>query len=175
MRKLFLLTCMLILTACRTQAEPTAVPSPETTEVTNTPAPSATPRQQFTPTPTVPKNTPRPTQKPAPTETPQFIPDLSEVTLFETTHLMDPRYFQVAFEGWPAETPEGLIVRVDKEIYDCDILFPDVYPDRLYCWGLAPRRGTNVLLQVIVENIPRPLLEIPFVVPYPGGSGDEDG
>ena len=85
---------------------------------------------------------------------------------------MDPRYFQVTFEGWPSNVPDDVIVRVDKEIYDCDILFPADYPDRLYCWGLAPRRGTNVTVQVILENIPSPLLEIPITVPYPSGGDD---
>lgn len=92
---------------------------------------------------------------------------MSGVTLLEITYLEDTRYFQVAFEGWPENTPENLIVRVDKEIYTCDVLFPAKYPDRLFCWGLAPRKGTNVTVQVIIEDIPNPLLEIPFTVPYP--------
>ena len=92
---------------------------------------------------------------------------MSGVTLLEITYLEDTRYFQVAFEGWPENTPENLIVRVDKEIYTCDVLFPAKYPDRLFCWGLAPRKGTNVTVQVIIEDIHNPLLEIPFTVPYP--------
>ena len=80
--------------------------------------------------------------------------------------------FQVSMDGWPANMPEDSIVRVGMEIFTCDILFPDLFPDRVYCWGKAPTSGTEVKLQVILEEVPLPLLEISFRVPYP--SDDEN-
>ncbi|MEJ2485603.1 MAG: hypothetical protein P8Y68_07700, partial [Anaerolineales bacterium] len=37
----------------------------------------------------------------------------------------------------------------------------------VYCWGKAPASGTEVKIQVILEKVPLPLLEISFRVPYP--------
>jgi len=99
------------------------------------------------------------------------LPDFAGVTLYEVTHLMDPRWFQVSMDGWPADVPEDVVVRVGQEFYTCDILFPDEFPNRVYCWGFAPRKGTDVTIQVIVEDVPKPLLEIPFRVPYPSNEG----
>jgi hypothetical protein len=82
---------------------------------------------------------------------------------------MDPRMFQVSMNGWPSDMPEDTIVRVGLEFYTCEILFPDRFPGRVYCWGRAPEKGTEVKIQVILEDIPKPLLEIPFRVPYPSG------
>jgi len=105
------------------------------------------------------------------TEEPQPLPDLSGVTLYEVTHLMDPRWFQVSMDGWPADVPEDVIVRVGLEFYTCEVLFPDQFPNRVYCWGFAPPKGTDVTIQVILEDVPKPLLEIPFRVPYPSDEG----
>jgi len=106
------------------------------------------------------------------TPVPEMIPDLSGVTLYEVTHLMDPNMFQVSMDGWPNNMPEDAIVRVGMEIYTCDILFPDLFPQRVYCWGRAPTSGTEVEIQVILEEVPLPLLEISFRVPYPSDEGN---
>ena len=102
---------------------------------------------------------------------PAALPDFSGVELYEVTHLMDPRMFQVSMDGWPDVVPENLIVRVGFEFYTCEVLFPERFPNRVYCWGKAPPKGTEVKIQVIVEDVPGSLLEIPFVVPYPSNDG----
>jgi hypothetical protein len=173
MRKYITITILLMLvmvvSACAPQAEPTLVATlVPTRNIPNIPDPTSTPRQQFTQTTYTPTVELTFTPEPATTEPP--LPDLSGVTLYEATHLMDPRYFQVALAGWPEGIPEGIVVRVGKEIFECDLLFPQKYPDRLYCWGLAPPKGTQVMLQVIMENVARPLLEITFMVPWPDGN-----
>ena len=154
---------LIFLTACGSQAEqpvfPTETPVPPPTR---TPEPTLTPRQLASPTPTATE-----VSSPGSEPTSVPLPDLSGVELYEVTHLMDPRLFQVSMDGWPTDLSDDLVVRVGMEIYTCDVLFPERFPNRVYCWGFAPPRGTEVTLQVILENVAEPLLEIPFTVPYP--------
>lgn len=162
---------MLILAGCGGKVQESPLPTETALPPTHTPAPSATPRQMV-PSPTA-FSTREPTSTPGPiqTQTPESLPDLSGVSLHEVTHLMDPRLFQVSMNGWPEDLPEDVIVRVGLEIYSCEVLFPDLFPNRVYCWGKAPPRGTEVKIQVILEDVPLPLLEIPFRVPYPSSDG----
>lgn len=106
-----------------------------------------------------------------PPGTPEPAPqwDLSGVTLIEATHLMDPEYFQISMENWPGDLPEGVRVLVDMEEYNCDLLFPEEYPGRVYCWGLAPERGKSVFVSVFLPGDNEPAWLLPFVVPAPGG------
>jgi len=162
---------VLLISACGAQEEIPVLPSATPVPPTRTPAPSPTPRQMaLTPSPTSTAE-PTATAEPAATEEPETLPDFSGVTLYEVTHLMDPRWFQVSMDGWPADVPEDAIVRVGLEFYTCEILFPEQFPNRVYCWGFAPPKGTDVIIQVILEDVPKPLLEIPFRVPYPSDEG----
>lgn len=152
------------LTGCRGETPP-APPKPTDTEIlpTNTPRPTPTPREMQAPTAT---ETQEPTQTGIATSEPLTIPDFSNVSLYWKTFLGDPHYFQVTLEGWPEDVPEDVIVRVGTIFYNCDQLYPNQYPTRVYCWGNAPPEGANVVLQVIVESVAEPLVEIPFTVPY---------
>ena len=160
-----------MLAGCGGEVQESLTPSATPVPPTRTPSPSSTPRQvAATPTPQS-TNVPRATEETQATQAPDALPDFSGVTLYEATHLMDPRWFQVSMDGWPADVPEGVVVRVGLEFYTCDILFPDQFPNRVYCWGFAPPKGTDVIIQVILEDLPKPLLEIPFRVPYPSDEG----
>ena len=171
-RTFLFVTLMILLTsACGGQEDLPVLPSATPVPPTRTPSPSPTPRQMaLTPTST-PDVVPTTSGSLSATEVPEDLPDFSGVTLYEVTHLMDPRWFQVSMDGWPADVPEDLIVRVGTELFTCEILFPDQFPHRVYCWGFAPPKGTEVTIQVIMEKVAQPLLEIPFRVPYPSDEG----
>jgi hypothetical protein len=166
------LLIVFVLTACGGQ-EAELLPATETPIIpTRTPSPTATPRQLAPTLPPISTRTSTTIPEPTLSPTQETIPDLSGVTLYEVTHLMDPSMFQVSMDGWPANMPEDTIVRVGMNIFTCDVLFPDLFPNRVYCWGKAPASGTEVKIQVILEKVPLPLLEISFRVPYP--SDDEN-
>ena len=82
---------------------------------------------------------------------------------------MDPQYFQISLENWPDDLPEETRVEVDGKAFSCDVLFPDEFPGRVYCWGLAPARGKSINVRVLLFDGDEPVLEIPFTVPAPGG------
>ena len=163
---LLMVLVLVLLAGCASPAEiensTNSLPAP-----TESSSPTTLPTQPIDVQPTA---TLEVTLSPQPTEredTTGDLPDLSGLTLYQVTHLMDPRYFQVSLNGWPEGLPEDLIVRVDTEIYTCELLFPEEFPQRVYCWGLAPKPGKPVALQVILEDVARPLLEISFTVPKP--------
>lgn len=93
------------------------------------------------------------------------------MTLYRATHLMDPSNFQISLDNWPEDLGYQVVVFVDGKIFRCDELFPEEYPNRVYCWGPAPKAETQVSVIVAREDDLEPLLEIPFVVPNPGGGG----
>ena len=95
--------------------------------------------------------------------------DFSTVTLNEATFLMDPQYFQVSLDNWPEQVPDNVVLYVDGEPYNCEELFPEDFPNRIYCFGPAPRKGDQVSVIVTGPESDTPLLEIPFVVPAPDG------
>ena len=162
---------LLMLAGCGGETQESPPPTATPVLPTRTPSPSPTPRQMVaTPSPRS-THVPTATEQIPATQAPAALPDFSGVTLYEATHLMDPRMFQVSMDGWPADVPEDVVVRVGLEFYTCDILFPDQFPNRVYCWGFAPPKGTDVTIQVILEDLPKPLLEIPFRVPYPSDEG----
>ncbi len=117
-----------------------------------------------------------PTEVPDPTMTETVLPatsvDLSGVTLYQATFLMDPNFFQVSLENWPDLLPVEVVVSVGGEPYSCEELFPEDFPDRIYCFGPAPRKGEQISVVVTGQESDVPLLEIPFIVPAPGGGGD---
>ncbi len=78
---------------------------------------------------------------------------------------MDPEHFQISLENWPAGLLEDIRVLVADEEFSCEELFPDQYPDRIYCWGLAPPSGIEVVIRVFLPHNTAPTLEIPIVVP----------
>jgi len=118
----------------------------------------------------VPSQTMEPAQPTATVEV-TALPDFIGVSLFEATHLMDPKNFQISLENWPEDVPVGTLVYVGEMEFICEVLFPDQYPDRTYCWGLAPEQGSEVNVRVFVDDGLDPVLEIPFIVPSPGGGG----
>ncbi|MCB2179689.1 hypothetical protein KQH54_01055 [bacterium] len=154
---------VILLAGCR-GATPTPPPSTDTAVLpTNTPRPTPSPREMQQPTVTE-------TIQPAetimgPTE-PIPLPEFSAVRLLWVTYLDDPQYFQVTLAGWPEDVPEDIVVRVGNLLYICQRLFPEQYPNRVYCWGDAPREGANVLLEVYSDQVTDALVEIPFTVPY---------
>jgi len=99
------------------------------------------------------------------------LEDFSGVTLYRATHLMDPSNFQVSLDNWPEDLSYQVVVFVDGKIFRCDELFPDEYPNRVYCWGPAPKAEAHVSLIVAREDDLEPLLEIPIIVPDPSGGG----
>ncbi len=163
---LLMVLMLVLLTGC---ASPPEIENPTITlpAPTESSSPTILSTQPIDLQPTVTLGT-TPSSRPTEIEdTTGDLPDLSGVTLHQVTHLMDPRYFQVSLNGWPEGLPEDLIVRVDTEMYTCELLFPEEFPQRVYCWGLAPKPGKQVALQVILEDVARPLLEISFTVPKP--------
>lgn len=158
---------VLLMVSCAGAEEP----SPSPTPLTGEPAATSTPQEDL---PMVETEVPTETaiadpEQSTSTAEPTVTPDFSRVDLFEATHLMDPNYFQVSLENWPEDLPEGTQVLVGGEIFNCDELFPDQYPDRVYCWGPAPDRGREVKIIVHIPGVDAALLEILFKVPSPGG------
>lgn len=168
MRSSYLIPLLLVLTfsACSpapTYPDPSVSPSETTPIKTNTSAPEATATEALPVNPTAP---------PITAVTPTAIsleatPDFSAVTVFETTHLMDPNYFQISLEAWPKNLPDDVSVQLDGIEYSCEILFPDDYPNRLYCWGPAPSQGTQSLIEVYLSAEDEPVFQARFVVPRP--------
>lgn len=118
---------------------------------------------------------PEPTSTPVeetPVKTEAPLTDFSDVTLYRATHLMDPSNFQVSLDNWPEDLGYAVVVLVDGKIFRCDELFPEEYPNRVYCWGPAPEVETRVTLIVAREEDLEALLEIPFVVPRINPEGD---
>ena len=143
-------------------AQPTSTPT-----LTDTPAPSQTAAATDTaaPEPTSPALEETAAEDDLPSD------DFSGVKLYRATHLMNPSNFQVSLDNWPEDLGYQVVVFVDGKIYRCDELFPDEHPNRVYCWGPAPKAETSVSLIIAREDDLEPLLEIPFVVPSPGGGG----
>lgn len=168
MRMMVILFTVLFLVSCSGDAEPVVVPEVQPEFSTATATISEVESVPETAVSTTTSNPliaePSATPKPEPS-----LPDMSAVTLFEAAHLMDPDNFQVILENWPDDLPEGVQVQVDGEVYNCDELYPDQYPGRVYCWGPAPARGSEVDMIVQIVGVEEPLLEIRFTVPSPGG------
>jgi hypothetical protein len=167
MRSFRYLLFAFLFVSCSPQA-----PIPQNTlPPTSTPVPTSTvaETQQVEQSPT-----PIPTSIVVSTEPPSMdnSPDFSAVLLFEATHLMDPSFFQIVLQNWPMGVPETVQVFVDNDEFNCEVLFPDQFPDRNYCWGAAPKRGSQVNVVVLLKGETAPVLEIPFVVPSPGSGGE---
>jgi hypothetical protein len=156
---------LLLLSACSRTQEETQVLTNTPVLPTGTIGPSPTPRQVFQDDPTAtPRPSPTNTEQP---DEPVEIPDMTEVTLHLVTRLEEnQQYLQVSLDGWPDTLLENYDVRVGLEVFHCEKLFPEVYPDRMYCWGLAPRAGSAVVLQVFLEGVADSILDVPFRVPY---------
>ena len=161
MRIVLVFVFSLIFAAC------TAVDAPPVPSATPSPTVQPTLTGTSLPTPTVEsvstQTVPEVTQQPTETAAPQI--DFSAVWLFEATPLMDPQYFQVGLAGWPADAPMEIVMQVGGEVYQCDLLFPAEYPDRLYCWGPAPPRGAQAVVEVFMPGDVAPLHTIMFTVP----------
>lgn len=157
------LLAMLLLAGCR--KTPTVLPTDTNTAPapTRTLGPTPTAREMLNPTAT---ETPLPTETPIPGEAEVQLPDFSQVRLHAATYLENPEYFQVSLDGWPKNTPEGIVVRLGREIYTCERLFPEAYPFRVYCWGASPPEGALMRLEVILDQMPDPLVTLNVSVPY---------
>ncbi len=114
-----------------------------------------------------PQETAQPTS--APTLTDTFAP--SQTAAATDTTAPQPTSASPEETASEDDLDYQVVVFVDGKIFRCDELFPDEYPNRVYCWGPAPKAETSVSLIVAREDDLEPLLEIPFVVPNPGGGG----
>ena len=159
------LLIVILIAACSKPQEEAPVPTGTPILPTRTVGPSPTPRQVFQEDPTA-------TPAPSPTNTEQpvdsvDIPNMSDVTLHLVTRLEEnQQYLQVSLDGWPDSLLENYDVRVGLAGFQCERLFPEVYPNRMYCWGLAPRAGSAVVLQVFLDGVADSILDVPFRVPY---------
>jgi hypothetical protein len=171
MKKYILLLFVLLFSACSAEQPPIAIVEPVVEEVDP---------MDETPVPTVTMEEDEPAEPPiteieeptSTTEESANIPDLSSVSLFEATHLMDPSNFQVSLEGWPVEFSDALSVVVGDEMFSCDLLFPDEFPERAYCWGKTPGRpGEQIMIKLYYSGVEDPLAEIEFRIPSPGAGG----
>ena len=170
MKKYYFLL-FLLFSACSTEQPPAVLVEPAAAEVdTNveTPAPTATlGEDEPAEIPTIEFEEITPTEAEA-----EILPDLSSVSLFQATHLMDPSNFQVSLEGWPVEISDSLSVVVGEETFSCDLLFPDDFPDRAYCWGKTPGKpGEQMMIKLYYSSVEEPLVEIEFKIPSPGSGG----
>lgn len=158
---LIMILGLVLLSACKEEAPPPPPPTETETLPTKTPGPTPTPREMMNPTAT-------PTTSPTETieQASGILPNFSQVRLHAVTFLEDPMFFQVSLDGWPQDAGEDVAVRVGEEVYTCERLFPDQFPFRVYCWGASPPEGSHQVLDVFVEHVAEPLIQVPFQVPY---------
>lgn len=166
--KIWLLCSLVLLAACGGQNDALILPTDTMTPTpSRTPGPSPTPRQFQQPSPTATEAATETATLLPEEPTPVVIPDMTDVTFHFATHIEEnPRYLQVSLNNWPEDMPENFDVRVGLEVFECEELFPEEYPNRMYCWGISPRHGSAVVLQVFLEGVARSILDVPFRVPY---------